>query len=63
MGTKIATADRALTPSGMSNVAEDEPPSWGVADRLLMAFAGFIALVSALSGLALLVVSARASFQ
>lgn len=63
MGTSVVRVDWVLTPTGVSNVAEDTATSWSVGDRLRMIFAAFIALGFSVSGLALLVVSIRAFFQ
>jgi hypothetical protein len=59
----VVTIDRVLAPAGASKVTEHEATGWSVGDGLLMIFAGFIALVLSVSGLALLVVASRAFFQ
>jgi hypothetical protein len=46
-----------------TDVGEDMSASMGIGDRLLLVFAGFIAVVCGLSGLALLVISSAAFFE
>jgi hypothetical protein len=63
MRTNVVRVAPVLTPTGVSNVAEDKATPWSVVDRLLMTFAALIALVFSVSGLALLVIAIRAFFQ
>jgi hypothetical protein len=57
MGTDVATTDRRLAPAGTSDVDDDKSASMNFGDRLLVVFAGMVAVVCGGSALALLVMS------
>jgi hypothetical protein len=63
MNANVATANRLLASADVLDVGEDMSASMDIGDRLLLAFAGFIAVVCGLSGLGLLVISSAAFFE
>jgi hypothetical protein len=64
MNANVATANRLLAPADVLDVDENMSASMDIGgDRLLLVFAGFIAVVCRLSGLALLVISSAAFFE
>jgi hypothetical protein len=63
MNANVATANRLLASADVLDVGEDMTATMDIGDRLLLVFAGFIAVVCGLSGLALLVIASTAFFE